>query len=240
MKKVYFVFSLFLCSFVGQAQFVALHDELNSMVGDITNTTEILSAHWDVINISGSSRNVRCRREIVQTVSGAQHQYCWGEICGPWSSNNNISPEIVTISNGDTSSTFYCKYKHLGNAGQSIVRFCWYDNSNSSLELCHEITFCVDASCLVGVNESEASASFELFGNPVNSISGLKYQFLSQPKNASIQIFSATGMLVEERPINSTQGFVIMDAEHFADGVYLCRLMNGGRVAGTQRMVVSK
>ena len=49
-----------------------------------------------------------------------------------------------------------------------------------------------------------------------------------------------TGVLVEERPINSIQGFVMMDAENFANGVYLCRLINGGRVVGTQRMVVSK
>jgi len=242
MKKVYVVLSILFSSFVCQAQFVELHDELSSMVGDITNTTEVLSAHWDVINITGSTKNVRCRREIVQTVPNAQHQYCWGELCGPWtaSTNVNTSSEIVTIGSGDTTSTFFCKYKHLGNAGQSIVRFCWYDNNNNSLELCHEITFCVDASCLVGINENEASASFEIFGNPVNSISGLKYQFQTQPENASIQIFSATGSLVEERPINSTQGFVIMDAENFANGVYLCRLMNGGRVAGTQRMVVSK
>jgi hypothetical protein len=32
----------------------------------------------------------------------------------------------------------------------------------------------------------------------------------------------------------------MMDAESFANGVYMCRLINGGRVVGTQRMVVSK
>jgi hypothetical protein len=68
----------------------------------------------------------------------------------------------------------------------------------------------------------------------------LKYQFQHQPNLASVQIFSATGVLVEERPINSIQGFALMNAENFANGVYLCRLFNDGRVVGTQRMVVSK
>jgi hypothetical protein len=242
MKKIYIVLSLLLFSFISQAQFVDLHNEVNSMVGDLTNTTEELSAHWDIINITGSTKNIRCRREIVQTVPSAQHQYCWGELCGPWTSSTNVntSSQIVTLGSGDTTTTFFCKYKHFGNAGESIVRFCWYDNNNNALELCHEITFCAGASCPVGIIENEAAASFEIIGNPVNSISALKYQFQNQPSQASVQIFSATGVLVEERPINSIQGFVVMDAENFANGVYLCRLVNGGRVAGTQRMVVSK
>jgi hypothetical protein len=242
MKKVYSILLILFCSITSRAQYVELHDEVSSMVGDITNTTEVLSAHWDVINISGSTKNVRCRREIVQTVPGAQHQYCWGEICGPWTTNtaNNTSSEIVTIANGDTTNTFFCKYKHLGNAGESIVRFCWFDQNNASLELCHEITFSAEAPSQVGGITNAAAAVFEIIGNPVNSISALKYEFRNQPSRASVQIFSATGVLVEERPINSIQGFVMMDAENFANGVYLCRLVNEGRIVGTQRMVVSK
>jgi hypothetical protein len=242
MKKVYSVLFLLFCSIIGRTQFVELHDEVSSMEGDITNTTEVLSAHWDVINISGSTKNVRCRREIVQTVSGAQHQYCWGELCGPWTANTatNTSSEIVTIANGDTTNTFFCKYKHLGNAGESIVRFCWFDNNNNAVELCHEISFSVASAIHVNDIDNNAILGFEIIGNPVNSISALKYQFQNQPSQASVQIFSATGVLVEERPINSIQGFVMMDAENFANGVYLCRLVNGGRVVGTQRMVVSK
>ena len=242
MKKVYSILLILFFSIIGRAQYVELHDEVSSMVGDITNTTEVLSAHWDVINISGSTKNVRCRREIVQTVPGAQHQYCWGELCGPWTANTatNTSTEIVTLTNGDTTNTFFCKYKHLGNAGASIVRFCWFDNNNAALELCHEITFSAETPSQVGGIANAAAAAFEIIGNPVNSISALKYQFQNQPSQASVQIFSATGILVEERPINSIQGFVMMDAENFANGVYLCRLINGGRVVGTQRMVVSK
>ena len=242
MKKVYSILFLLFCSIIVRSQFVELHESVSAVVGDITNTTEILEAHWDVINISGSSKNIRCRREIIQTAPNAQHQYCWGFLCGPWTANTatNISSEIVTLANGDSTDTFFCKYKHLGNAGESIVRFCWYDNNNNALELCHEITFCAGASCPVGVVENEAAASFEIIGNPVNSISALKYEFQNQPSQASVQIFSATGVLVEMRPINSLQGFVVMDAERFANGVYLCRLVNGGRVVGTQRMVVSK
>jgi len=245
MKKIYFVLTLLLCSIAGRTQldpFVQLHDEVSSLVGDITNTSEVMEAHWDVINISGSSKNIGCRREILQTVPSAQHQYCWGFLCGPWTSSTatNTSSEVVSLANGDSTDTFFCKYKHLGNAGESIVRFCWFDMNNAAEELCHDITFCAGASCPVGVYENEVTASFEIIGNPVNSISALKYKFQNQPSQASVQIFSATGVLVEERPINSIQGFVMMDAENFANGVYLCRLVNSGRVVGTQRMVVSK
>jgi hypothetical protein len=242
MKNVYtFIFLLF-CSIAARAQYVELFDEVSTMVGNVADTTEVLSAHWDVINVSGSTKNIRCRREFISAVPGAQHQYCWGETCGPWTSNTatNTSQEIVTLANGDTTNTFFCKYKHLANSGESIVRFCWFDHNNNALELCHEITFRADtASNIIGQDYNEL-AVFEIIGNPVISISALKYEFQNQPSQAAVQIFSATGVLVEERPINSIQGFVMMDAESFANGVYLCRLINGGRVVGTQRMVVSK
>jgi hypothetical protein len=175
MKKVYSVLFLLFCSIIGRSQFVELHDEVSSMEGDITNTTEVLSAHWDVINISGSTKDVRCRREIVQTVPGAQHQYCWGELCGPWTANTatNTSSEIVTIANSDTTNTFFCKYKHLGNAGASIVRFCWFDNNNAALELCHEIKFSAETPSQVEGIAIDSAAAFEIIGNPVNSFSAL-------------------------------------------------------------------
>jgi hypothetical protein len=240
MKTFLLSFSLLIVSFVGQSQFIELHNEVNTVMGTSANTTEIISAHWDVINASGSQRDIRCRREVIQNVAGAEHQFCWGEICGPWATSNELSTEIVTVADGDTSFSFYCKYRHNGNPGQSIARFCWFDAAAPATQLCYEVNFCVDAACIIGVNEIENQASLQILGNPVSELSGISFRFATQPSQAELVIYSATGTLVEKQPIRSAQGIVMIDANQFSNGVYTCMLNENGRTVGIQRLVVSK
>lgn len=223
-----------------QAQFIEFNNEVNTVLGTSSNTTEVISAHWDVINIAGEERDIRCRREIIQTVAGADHQFCWGEICGPWSTGNELSTEIVNLADGDTSFSFYCKYRHNGNPGQSIARFCWFDAAAPANQLCYEVNFCVDQACIIGVEEFENQATLQILGNPVSNLSGISYQFATQPSNADLAIYNSTGQLVETRAISSAQGIAIIDANAFSNGVYACKLNENGRTVGIQRMVVSK
>jgi hypothetical protein len=226
-------------SFVN-AQFIELNNEVNMVLGNSANTTEIISAHWDVINVAGNQRDIRCRREIIQTVSGAEHQFCWGEICGPWASGNELSTEIVTLADGDTSFSFYCKYRHNGNPGQSIARFCWFDAAEPSTVLCYDVNFCVDQACIIGVEEYENQAQLQILGNPANNLSGISYRFATHPAQAELLIYSATGMLVANHNLASAQGMVLIDAEQMANGIYTCKLNENGRTVGIQRLVVSK
>ena len=240
MKAILLLFVLSAITLIGQSQFIELHNEVNTVMGTSTNTTEIISAHWDVINISGTERDIRCRREIIQSVSGADHQFCWGEICGPWSTGNELSTEIVNLADGDSSFSFYCKYRHNGNPGQSIARFCWFDAADPTNQLCYDVNFCVDQACIIGVEEFENKATLQILGNPVSNLSGISYQFATQPSNADLAIYNSTGQLVETRAISSAQGIAIIDANQFSNGVYTCKLNENGRAVGIQRMVVSK
>jgi hypothetical protein len=240
MKTLLFSLSFLVVSSLGQSQFIQLHNEVNTVTGTSSNTTEIISAHWDVINIAGSQRDIRCRREVIQNVAGAEHQFCWGEICGPWATSNELSTETVTLADGDTSFSFYCKYRHNGNPGQSIARFCWFDAAAPATQLCYEVNFCVDAACIIGVNEIENQTSLHILGNPVSELSGITFRFATQPSNAELLIYSSSGALVDKRPIRSAQGMVMIDAHQFNNGVYTCILNENGRTMGIQRMVVSK
>jgi len=240
MKNSLLIISFIFFSITGFSQFIEFNNEVNTVLGTSTNTGEIISAHWDVINISGSERDIRCRREIIQNVAGAEHQFCWGEICGPWATNNELSTEIVTIADSDTSFSFYCKYRHNGNPGQSIARFCWFDAAEPSTVLCYEVNFCVDQACIIGVEEVENQAQLEILGNPASSLSGISYRFATHPSQAELLIYSATGMLVANHNLASAQGVVLIDAEQMANGIYTCKLNENGRTVGIQRLVVSK
>lgn len=238
-QRILFICTLAWATF-SHAQFIELHNEVNTVLGSSANTSEVMSAHWDVINISGGARDIRCRREIVQNVTGAEHQFCWGEICGPWGTNNELSTEIVTLPDGDTTFSFYCKYRHNGNPGQSTARFCWFDAAEPASQLCYEVNFCVDQACIVGMEERLNNVAFEIMGNPVSNLSAISYGFATPPSQASLLIFNANGQLIQQRGITSAQGVVLLDAHEFADGIYTCTLTEEGRTVGIQRMVVSK
>lgn len=240
MKKTILFCTFIISSLFLSAQIVELDGEVNLVNGTAANTTEILEAHWDIINISGTQRDLSCKRRILQNVSGVQHQFCWGEICGPWSISDETSTEIVTLADGDTTSTFYCKYKHNGNAGQSIVQFCWFDANDLGSDVCYSVNFCVDGQCVVGVNEATASNFTAITPNPVQSISAFQYAFSSKPSDAQVCIYDQMGKLVKRASIQSKQGVIMVDAIEFENGLYFCHLVESGRIVQVQRMVVSK
>jgi hypothetical protein len=240
MKKHLFLFIGLLSSIFATAQFVELSDETNTVLGTSSNTTEVLSAHWDVINISGTGRDIRCTREILSTVAGADHQFCWGEICGPWGTDYELSTEIVTLADGDTSSSFYCKYRHNGNPGQSIVRYCWYDPNDGSYQLCYDVNFCVDQACIIAVDEIHAAALWSIAPNPLTDLSALRFSFPTNPTNGQFIIYDQFGRMVENKTLTAKEGVIMLDGERFENGIYFCQLIEAGVSSNVQRLVVSK
>lgn len=238
-KHVLLSFCLFASLFTS-AQFIELSGETNIVLGTSTNTSEVMSAHWDVINISGVGRDIRCSREILTNVTGAEHQFCWGEICGPWGTDGELSTEIVTLADGDTSSSFYCKYRHLGNPGQSTVRFCWYDSNDGSYQLCYDVNFCVDQACIITVEETKTAALWSIAPNPMTALSALRFSFPTHPADAHFIIYDQFGRLMENKLLTAKEGFIMLDSERFENGVYFCQLVESGVVSQVQRFVVSK
>ncbi|MFN5620607.1 MAG: T9SS type A sorting domain-containing protein [Flavobacteriales bacterium] len=240
MKKHLLLSIGLLTSFFASAQFIELSGETNTVLGTSSNTTEVMSAHWDVINISGVGRDVRCSREILSTVAGAEHQFCWGEICGPWGTTGELSTEIVTIADGDTSSSFYCKYRHLGNPGQSTVRFCWYDPNDGSYQLCYDVNFCVDQACIITVEETTSAALWSISPNPLSDLSALRFSFPTNPTDAHFVMYDQFGRLLEDRTLTNKEGIIMLDGARFENGIYFCQLIDSGVSSQVQRLVVSK
>jgi hypothetical protein len=240
MKK-----TLLLCTFIFStlffsAQIVQLDGEVNLVSGTAANTTEILDAQWDVINISGTQRDLSCRRRVIQSVPGTLHQFCWGTSCGPWGTDDVTIPEIVTLSDGDTTNSFHCKYQHNGNAGQSIVQYCWFDAGDFGSDLCYNVNFCVDGECIVGVEETPSAHFTAITPNPVHSLSAFEYSLTSKPSDAAICIYDQMGKLVKRTSIQTKNGLILLDAQEFENGIYFCQLVDAGRIVQVQRMVVSK
>jgi hypothetical protein len=200
MKKSLLCLALVLIINVLQAQIVVLEGENNLLYGTSTNTSEELGLGWDVICNTLQTTDIKCSATVVQLVAGAKYQYCWGDACSPWVSANNTLPDPVTMDSQESNSSFHVKYRHYGNAGQSIVRFCWFDANNPSEIFCYDINFCVDAEggCIVSVKENVSEAAISSISpNPANDVAVINYEFNAKPTNAVLSVYNMIGELID-------------------------------------------
>jgi hypothetical protein len=241
MKK-YLLLIFISVSHLGFAQIVDLDGEINLLVGSSQILDEQLYGHWDVICNADDNTDIRVQASVIQMVSGAKYQYCWGQICSPWIDSNNALNETVTMEPNDTNSTFYVKYRHYGNAGQSIVRFCWYDANNTSDTFCYDVNFCVDAEggCVVNVQEVVTSATIaQISPNPANDVASIAYSFSTKPTDAQLIVYNMIGEMVASYSINQRQGQIRIQARDLNSGIYFCSLMHEGKKLETKRLVVN-
>jgi Secretion system C-terminal sorting domain len=242
MKKiVLFLSSLFTLTMV-QAQVVDLSGESNVLYGTSANTSEELDLGWEVICNAATSTDIKCSATVIQMVTGAKYQYCWGAACSPWISANNSLPEIVTMAAQESNSSFHIKYRHYGYAGQSIVRFCWYDANNTADIFCYDVNFCVDAEggCVVDVQEVVTSASIaQISPNPANEMASIAFSFSTKPSDAQLVVYNMVGEMVASYPINQRQGQIRIQARDLNSGIYFCSLVHEGKKLETKRLVVN-
>ena len=126
MKIVFTLLTALFISALGYSQIVTFTNEENIVYGNSLNDGEELGVAWTVTNATGSAMNIKCKRVAVSEVEGAYSQFCWGILCSPWNTGNTTLNEEVTLNSGETSNSFYAKYRHYGNAGVGVYSYCFY------------------------------------------------------------------------------------------------------------------
>lgn len=241
MKKSLLFTLAFIVSAGLYAQSLSLIDPINVVTGTLVEIGNgEIEADWSVQNISESTIAVRARRNVIQEVSGSANYFCWGVCFGE---TVNVSPTSVnqTMAPGDINNTFYAHYRPNGNAGQTIIEYCFFDANNAADQICQTVNFCVDAECLVGVEENANKAIFtDIYPNPVNGLAKLSYQFISRPENAKFKVFNLVGELVKESNIVTQSGLILFHSDDFNNGVYVVVIEENGQVVDTQKLVISK
>lgn len=232
--------------------------ELDNIVwqveGSLSNPDDDeLESSWDVINTTDQTLRLRASRQIISLVSpfnlpyvsgnpGARERFCWGEICfdygtGQTPSNNAL---LVTLEPGQSTSTFKGLYEHMGVAGVSHFRYCFFDVDDPSIEVCHEALYCIDAECAVSVQEIKEPVLTNMGPNPVQGRASFNFDFSTLAGERSVVIYNMVGAIVRQIPIQSTQGTVFISADEFDAGIYFYALMHNGVPVSTKKFVVSK
>lgn len=195
-------------------------------------------AEWHVQNSSDSDKAVRARRNVISEVSGSVNYFCWG-VC--FDETTNVSPAGLAqlIPPGGINTTFYAHYKPMGNAGETVIEYCFFNASDINDQTCQTVRYCVDVECLVNQNEIEEEFVIsDLSPNPLKGLGSFTYEFKNQPQTAKFVVRNMVGQIVKETNIQGKSGVVIVDGAEYTSGIYLYSIVADGKTLSTKRMIV--
>jgi hypothetical protein len=236
MKKNLLFFGLAL-SFVGMsAQTMELVNpvaQVNATAATLTGAGEMV-AEWPVTNISNVSISLKCSRSVVSEIAGTSNYFCWGVCFGE---TTNVSLISQTILPSDTNHTFYAHYKPLGNPGETLITYCFFNTANPSDQACQTVSFCYESVCPISVEE-EQNAKFELVGsNPLKGLSFINYRLHAGETQGQLLVTNLQGELVKKVLVKGNSGSILLNAQDYAAGVYQFTLLTS-KGKETIRLVV--
>lgn len=243
MKKIILLSFLALSTILSNAQSLSIIEPVNIVTGTVAElgTTGELVAAWDVQNISDNFLEVRASRNVISAVSGSSNYFCWGVCFG---AETNISPISTNqdMNGGDINSTFYAHYISAGNPGVTEVEYCFFNSANPSDRTCQSVQYCVDAECIVSVENPTSEIEFsELYPNPLVGLGSIKYHFNNTPSaDTKLVIYNMVGKVVKETRITSKDGVLLINGQDFESGIYLYSLITNGKTEFTKRMVIAQ
>lgn len=253
MKKVLYTIFLVASTLTATAQ-LELSNVYDEIIGSIANPDDNeLEATWEVVNMTESTVSLRARREILIAppvfnlpysfgYPGARERFCWGALCfdyGTAATPTNQSL-LVNIAPGESNDTFKGLYEHMGTQGLAQFRYCFFDVNYPEIEVCHDVLFCVDVNCAVGVEDRKAPELGVLGPNPVQGVSAFTYDFGTTQGQRSIVIYNMVGAIVREVNLQAPTGMVYINADEFQSGVYFYALVQNKQAIATRKFVVTK
>jgi hypothetical protein len=224
MKKNLLFLALVL-SFLGMsAQSMELVNpvvQVNATASTLTGAGEMV-AEWPVTNISDVQISVKCSRSVISEVAGTSNYFCWG-VC--YGETTNVSLLAQTIFASDTNHTFYAHYKPLGNPGQTIIRYCFFNTANPADQACQNVSFCYESDCAMEVSEQN-STKFELVGsNPLKGLTFMNYSMPAGENEGQLIITNLQGKIVKTSTVRGNSGSILLNAQDYAAGIYQFTLM---------------
>lgn len=101
--------------------------------------------------------NVKVNRIIIDKVSGSNNYFCW-DVC--YDNETDFSSGSLFILPNDTVEVFTGTYLPMGNAGKSIIKYCFSNAENVTDSICYIANFTSG-----GVTSETSSINYEISNN---------------------------------------------------------------------------
>ncbi len=255
MKKNLLLSVLIIMGFLVQAQQkIVFNKDDNHAVGDALPDTVVaigtlidsqIEFNCYISNLTDEIVETVFKREIVEYVSGAADQFCWG-VCTmqdettqertlPLTGTFPIPANKDFHTHDDGGGVFH--YIHKGNVGTTILKYTIY----SVVDGTHtpEDTIVIKYTALpVGVNENIAS-SVNLsnpYPNPASTHTYVNYSFEKQ-MNAQIVVCNVIGKKIAVYQIDNLKGKIKVSTSVLPAGIYFINIESNGKLLTNQKFI---
>lgn len=238
MKKILLAIVFITVGFFAKSQSLELYTENDVLINsgdtitvDSLPTVNEMVAHIKVKNITAGTLSVTCEKEYVYIVSGTTNTFCWAGACYPEATMT--SANMASIAAGATTNEFSGHYEPKNHNGTSVIKYYFRVYHGPSVEVN------VKYAGLTGIAENKLSSSISTpYPNPAKTTTRVNYN-VSINSKASIQVYNITGKLEKQVNLTDNNGFINLNVADLQSGIYFCTLNINGKVAKTNRLVVS-
>lgn len=247
MKTITTIFLALATITLVQAQSFQLQDTLgNDISGTTLNVTnpggDIYNAFSEEVtfkNISATTKNVKCKRVIVNAFPAAMNNYfCWVSCYGPFT---NVSPTAETVTSNQLVKIFHGYVNPNGTTGAGTIRYVFYDEANVTDSVFVNINFTVTATTALKNSTPLKTTVSSIFPSPASTVAYLKINDVASYNNKkiSLKIYNMLGKEVAKQTINSLQETIaIENLNDMPSGIYFVTLLADAKEIATKRLVI--
>lgn len=236
MKKILlFILVLFQVNIANSQSLVVTGDTV--FYGDV-NTQ--ITHHLDIKNISNSSIDVVCQKNVVSYAQGlpswAGAYYCFASSC--YSASSTSPSDTAALfpgqsfaydnSDPDAHSGYY---NAGGVVGISLVEYCFYDANNPNDQTCVTITYDCSVTAIEDFNNSFELGDF--YPNPANGIAYINFE----GNSADLRIIDILGNEVKVIHFEGS-GNKEIDLSEMSKGVYFGNLEVNNEIVSIKKLIV--
>lgn len=190
-----------------------------------------------VINNTASTMPVKVKRFGGSDGCFLSNQFCWTLCYDP---DTSVSPDPTNIAAYDSSTIFHGWVLPDETDGCCFIKYRFFNANDTNVYSDVTIKYCFSANCsspTLGIDDASFS-DYNVYPNPATEF--LKIDFDPSSSPDLITIADLSGKIVFTSNITPNMSNVTIPLETIANGVYLCRLMRGGNIVYSNKLIVSR
>jgi hypothetical protein len=246
MKKTLITFSLAICGTIalGQSSFKLFEKATMTPAQSVYNRTLSDKAtdddffELDCKNTSSSSKQTKVKMTIIYTPNGCSNDILFCDALNCYPPGVNESPDANSMAAGRRDTSALIPHMSPGNCiGSYKVHFRLYDVNNISDSVSIDVNYSVVAGIEENINRNYLLG--DAVPNPASEQLVINYTFITQPKNAKLELYNVVGTKVNEFKIEGMEGKVKMDVSNLSQGIYFYSLVVNGNKISTKKVVIA-
>ncbi len=193
-----------------------------------------IAANVYITNNSVDTLQLKCRKYVIDTVTGTLNSFCFGLCFG---STTYVSPNPVAFPGGVVDMTsFVGDYYPQGISGTTSIRYLIFNVNNPNDTATFIVNYTAEP---VSVKENAASLiSIAAYPNPANSYVTINYDLNKVASNASLIIRNILGKTMKEFPLTSQSGRVNVNIEDLDEGIYFYSVMINSDIQNSKKLII--